>query len=694
MKKTTLLFVFLLLISLTSFGQIIANDDTVAIPLPGNAPAPQVLLADVLANDTLNGIPITLSNVTITQISSTTDNTLEGNANIAPDGSFNLLGNDSSSGFFYLDGIYNLRYRVCEIDNPGNCAEADVFVTFISPMTTAISSSYVDVNNDGFVTPGDKVIFSYTITNHSDVPAYTVYVDNTNNGGQAIPIINPGASVLAPFTTTVLLTNSMITSGQVFYSSLTNATMYGNQLRYTIYKTHPLNLSDGIQMKAFKDPNANGVQDTGEANFIWGDFLYVKNNDGVVHHIQSSEPVYLYSPGAGNTYNLSYAVDPTLQTYDIATPSSYSSVTVPNGSGVHSYSFRITETPYTDVSVSLLSLNAPRPGSVFYQWIKILNLGNQAVSGTLTFVVSNKATIDPYGYPPGATPTANGFTYAYSLPANGAANLYILMNVLGFPTVQLGDLITNTVSVTIPPSDINTLNNSASNTATVVSSYDPNDITEGHGPKIVYSTFGSNDYLTYVIRFENIGTADALDIRVENTLNIKLDQNTVKMIGSSYPCVLDRIGSNLIWRFDDINLPPSVPGNATLGHGYLAYQVKPKPGYAVGDIIPNSANIYFDTNPAVPTNVFTTEFVAALGKPTFAFDHLIYFPNPTQKSLFLSNTSIIDDIEITSLLGQHVMTKTINALQEELDLSGLASGIYFVKINSMGQSKTIKIIKE
>jgi hypothetical protein len=65
-----------------------------------------------------------------------------------------------------------------------------------------------------------------------------------------------------------------------------------------------------------------------------------------------------------------------------------------------------------------------------------------------------------------------------------------------------------------------------------------------------------------------------------------------------------------------------------------------------------------------------------------------------KNSLSISNASLIEEIEITSLLGQRILTKKINELQTELNLSELANGVYFVKVISEGQEKTIKIIKE
>ena len=57
-------------------------------------------------------------------------------------------------------------------------------------------------------------------------------------------------------------------------------------------------------------------------------------------------------------------------------------------------------------------------------------------------------------------------------------------------------------------------------------------------------------------------------------------------------------------------------------------------------------------------------------------------------------SSIITEVEISSVLGQKMMRQNINNLQAEMNLSNLPNGIYFVKVKSDGASKTIKIIKK
>jgi hypothetical protein len=86
-------------------------------------------LANVLANDTLNGITATLSSVTLTQTSTTNP---KANINVL-DGSVNI---DS-----YSVGDYTISYQICEIANPSNCDIAIVSGSILNHNINAVDES-------------------------------------------------------------------------------------------------------------------------------------------------------------------------------------------------------------------------------------------------------------------------------------------------------------------------------------------------------------------------------------------------------------------------------------------------------------------------------------------------------------------------------------------------------------------------
>ncbi|WP_284652672.1 T9SS type A sorting domain-containing protein [Flavobacterium terrisoli] len=647
--------------------------------------APQIVLENVLSNDLLNGIPVSISQVNITQVTPTT-------FMVDPDGNLVLV----SSG--YQTGTYTIPYYVCEQGSPNNCDQAFVTVTVINSLLTTTNASYQDLNGDGVTNVGDVINYTYSIANIGTTPVSNVSITATDvniNGGPPIALLNNGASDSTTYTGVHVITQEEINNGEVIVSIQTNGTLSGNPISVSSTNSVNLNIPNGIHMSAFLDYNGNGTRDNGEPNFTNGSFQYELNNNGTVHNITSTSGThYLYETNPSNSYDFGYTIDPQLALQYAVSPSSYSNITVANGSGIVTYNFAVTQIPYNDLAIFIYNSAPPRPGFNYYSDIGYRNYGNQTIaSGTITYTTASNVSITTY--PAGAVPTATGFTLNFTnLLAGEMRFIFVGLQVPTIPTVNLGDLVTTTVSISVPPNDININNNTSTLTQAIVGSWDPNDKAESHGPQIQHSTFSANDYLTYTIRFENTGTAEAINIRVTDVLDADLDETTVRMVAASHPYVLDRVGSNLTWRFDGVNLEPSIPNNQFIGHGYIVFQVKPKAGYVIGDIIPNTANIYFDFNPAIVTNTWTTEFVLALGTSDFAFDNFVYHPNPVKNSLTISNNEIIDTIEITSVLGQKVKSIKVNNLQTEIDFSELTSGMYFVKVSSLGQEKTVKIIKE
>src|SRR5690606_15369057 len=122
----------------------------------------------------------------------------------------------------------------------------------------------------------------------------------------------------------------------------------------------------------------------------------------------------------------------------------------------------------------------------------------------------------------------------------------------------------------------------------VIGSYDPNDITCLEGEEILIED--ANKYLHYLIRFQNTGTASAINVRVDNELDAKLDWTTMQLESLSHPGrVKITNGSEVSFIFDNINLPDSTNDEPN-SHGFITYKIKPKSNVAIGDIFSNTAD--------------------------------------------------------------------------------------------------------
>jgi uncharacterized repeat protein (TIGR01451 family) len=337
----------------------------------------------------------------------------------------------------------------------------------------------------------------------------------------------------------------------------------------------------------------------------------------------------------------------------------------------------------------------PRPGFTYANRIIYTNLGTQTVaSGTITFNKDARVTITGNSQS-GTVSTPTGFTYDFTnlLPFE-IRTITVTMQVPTIPTVALGNLLTNSVTITPLTTDVITANNAASVLQIVVGSYDPNDKMEAHGEQILRSSFSANDYLTYTIRFENTGTASAINVRVNDVLDSKLDETSIKMESASHNYVMDRIGNNINWKFDNIELP-ATSMNPSGSKGYIQFKIKPKPGYAVGDIIPNTGSIFFDYNLAIITNTFHTQFVATLAVDEFENGSFVFYPNPASNFVTISlkdNSNSISSITVYDLLGKMILQKTANdaVTTDTVDLSSVNSGIYFIEVQTENNTKVVK----
>jgi hypothetical protein len=165
------------------------------------------------------------------------------------------------------------------------------------------------------------------------------------------------------------------------------------------------------------------------------------------------------------------------------------------------------------------------------------------------------------------------------------------------------------------------------------------------------------------------------------------------MISASHNYNLDRVGNVLNWTFDNIQLPVSVP-NTNIGKGYITFKIKPNPGYAVGDVITNAASIYFDFNPAIVTNVFSTQFVANLGTSQFENSDFILYPNPTSDlvTVSLANTqNTIASIIVYDVLGKTILAEKVSDVTTQtIDVSSLNTGMYFIEVTTSASVKVLK----
>lgn len=143
-------------------------------------------------------------------------------------------------------------------------------------------------------------------------------------------------------------------------------------------------------------------------------------------------------------------------------------------------------------------------------------------------------------------------------------------------------------------------------TGIVLCGYDPNKKSVDPYNADGYTNL-DQDELIFTIQFQNTGNSIAEDVEIRDTISEYLDITSVEYITGSHDEFLEfsRIGERVLrFSLENINLPDSA-SNFEGSQGFCMFRVNIKEGVEEGTLIENTADIYFDYNPAIVTNTTT-----------------------------------------------------------------------------------------
>ena len=680
---------FLSLYNPTIYGQFTIAYQICEVANPTNCDIGYVTLYNnlipVMANDDdFGGTPIDnstggiTSSVLLNDYSACFGSPLIGNSNVSANSSLPnglTLNPDGtiSVAIATIPGVYIISYTVCD-NMSGTCDSASAFV-YVTGITDVVA------NYDDFSNPNYPNSITPSVFNNDTINGNLADSSNVNLTALNVP---SGFSFNANGTINIA---SNVSEGTYFVSyqicSIANPSQCYVNYAYVVV------LKNRILGKIKFDANSNGC-DAGDAYL---NNIQVKNINGSntytnYTNYNGSSQYYLIGDVGTNTVSVInlpsyFTVTPATQVFNFTTPgtTTASDFCVSINSNVD------------DLEIVIVPKFNVVPGLPAYYDIWYKNHGSTTLSGQIAFQFNN-AKMSFLSSSPSPNTTGSGtITYAFSglAPFENRLISNVKFQIATPPTNNSGDVVSVSSAITPVAADATPSNNSNTLNQTVVNSQDPNDIIVHEGATVTLSQ-AQQDYLHYTIRFQNVGTSDAINIKVVNDLDAKLDWSTFELIGTSHNCRVKNKNGHNEFLFEGINLPGTA--NEPLSHGYISYKVKPISSIAVGNVISNNANIYFDYNAPIATNTATTTVINNLSNESFAFSNLNFYPNPVKNNLTISNTSTIETVEISSILGQKIIVKKINDLQTEIDLSQLLNGVYFVKVISEGKEKTVKIIKE
>ncbi|WP_185146708.1 T9SS type A sorting domain-containing protein [Chryseobacterium sp.] len=346
---------------------------------------------------------------------------------------------------------------------------------------------------------------------------------------------------------------------------------------------------------------------------------------------------------------------------------------------------------HNDLEVMVIPVTPAAPGFNAKYKILFKNKGTATQSGSVVFNYNDNlmnfstATVAPGSQ---STGTLNwNFTNLLPFETREITLTFALNTPTATPPLNGNDVLHFTSQINgltdeTPPDNTFALNQ------TVVNSFDPNDKTCLQGTAITQTQVG--DYVHYLIRFENTGTANAQNIVVKDEIDLtKFDINSIVALNGSHSFVTRITSPNVVeFIFENIQLPFN---NAT-NDGFVAFKIKTKSTLNTGDSFSNLAKIYFDYNAPIVTNTYTTTVQALLATAETATENFSIYPNPVKDMLYFKTNEKIVKLEIFDVSGRII--SSIGIKGNSADLSGLAKGHYLIKAYTKDRIIVKKLIKE
>lgn len=384
-----------------------------------------------------------------------------------------------------------------------------------------------------------------------------------------------------------------------------------------------------------------------------------------------------------------------LPPYYAASPVSHSSTFVGYGNMEQAdFCFQPTQT-VDDLNVTIIPVVPAKPGFQTNYKIVYENIGTTTLTGQVIFQFDDNKQAFVSAIPLETASSPNSLTFDFNnLMPFQSKEILIVMLTKYPPMVNSGDILSFTASITPNNNDYTPNDNTFQLSQTVVNAFDPNDKLVLEGDKISISDAG--EYLHYLIRFQNLGTAQATNIVVTDTLSDQLDWNSIRMLSASHDYHVQITNGNFVeFIFENINLPQEAI-DAIGSHGYVSFKIKPKANVDIGDIITGKAAIYFDYNAAIITNMVSTEIVENMGinEPAVLANKIFVYPNPADKTLRLKISEGINlkKVSLYTLQGQEL--RVFQEAKQTINVENLSPGMYLLRIATNRGTYVQQVIKK
>ena len=385
-----------------------------------------------------------------------------------------------------------------------------------------------------------------------------------------------------------------------------------------------------------------------------------------------------------------YTISPVVSNYFTATPSSVS-VTFPNDLSPFVQDFCIaSDGIHHDVEITILPVGSAIPGFDSSYIILYKNNGTEIESGSIQLEFQGEVIDVVSSGTAFASQDENSVSWNFTgLNPFESKTITVSFNLnspMETPALNMGDMLTFVSSVEIENEET-PVDNEMTLRQEVINSMDPNDIRCLEGTNVSESQIG--EYVHYMIRFENNGTANAQNVIVNDVLRWeKFEISSVVPVHASHPfeMTFNHLNHKMEIFFYNIDLPFDDANN----DGFFVFKAKLKADLVSGDTFSNSAKIFFDFNFPIETNEYVTT-IGSLGIGEQQ-QQLSFYPNPFTDVINLDAMLSGGTMTIYDLSGR--LLKSLSIEGNQVNLKDLKSGNYIARIESGDKITTLKLVKK
>lgn len=517
------------------------------------------------------------------------------------------------------------------LDTLGNICDSFRTVITIPHFDTIRGFVWNDANGNGFRETSESIRAGQQVRLYYSGTTTLVNVAYTNAFGEYMFYAAPGLYDVAIGTLTPITTFQTYPAAPSMYT----VRSYGNcglhdYLRIGVSDTGGSTIC--ISGYVYEDNNNNGLKDVGEPAYN-AHRVYIG-----AYSTWTNASGYYFMVVPRSTYILSYSIPAYLPRHVHTSPAAINLVPVAGVTVYNNNNFGINDTVVVnDLCVNLVPVTNVSPlGPIWYR-MYVNNYGTTTLSGTATMYYDPRYVYNSSSPVAVHDALAHTVTYNFTSLAPGAyTSCFIRFN--NPVTLVAGDAVFNvaTVDASGGITEIEYDCNMDTLHQLVEASWDPNDKQVSPRGQGAQGFIADHSTLNYTIRFQNTGTAPAVNVVLIDTLSSQVDYESFRLHNTSHSVRTQLQGNVLKFYFDDIMLPDSA-SDPEGSMGYVNYSLTALPFLAEGTQITNNADIYFDLNVPVRTNTTLNTITYKLSVEDLQNSvHLVAYPNPFSDMLYFS----------------------------------------------------------